>query len=141
MDKVDIDVIVWNGPTGEDNKLRRHAALFLIEPGKRKGDAVQVRGSPTTFEVICMEGYNPDTSINIASRCHICQVPKPLLEVRSICMATPANNDDNGWNCQNFVGDMLNRLVSNKMITVADKDAAVDFMVDAILEGADQNKS
>lgn len=86
------------------------------------------------------QGYKPFSSDTLVGRKHICQVSKSQEEVRNICLYTPVNNREDGWNCQNFVGDMLNRLVDHGVITEAEKDLAIDFMTDVILQGVDQDR-
>ncbi|EGE04969.1 hypothetical protein TEQG_03813 [Trichophyton equinum CBS 127.97] len=140
MNKVDIEVMVYRGSLGEDHKLRRHAALLIIQPGSRTGDLVHVSGAPCSFQAVCYQGYKPFSSDTLVGRKHICQVSKSQEEVRNICLYTPVNNREDGWNYQNFVGDMLNRLVDHGVITEAEKDLVIDFMTDAILQGVDQDR-
>lgn len=140
MNKVDIEILVHRGDPGKDDKLHRHPSILLIEPNAKTGDLVHIRGTTGTFQAACYEGYDPLSSSKLVGDKHICQISKPREEVRNICLSTPVNNRENGWNCQNFVGDVLNRLVAHGVITTAEKDAAIDFMTDIILQGVDQDK-
>lgn len=53
-------------------------------------------------------------------------------------LSTPIRNGDADWNCQNWVGDALGRLVRKGFISGVQKEEGIDAMVDAVLEGADE---
>ncbi|CAL5866468.1 uncharacterized protein PFLUO_LOCUS676 [Penicillium psychrofluorescens] len=43
------------------------------------------------------------------------------------------------WNCQNWVGDVLARLVATDYLDSAERNRGLDGMVDAILEAKDED--
>ncbi|KAL2376099.1 hypothetical protein RJ035_008117, partial [Blastomyces gilchristii] len=49
----------------------------------------------------------------------------------------PVNNNLDDWNCQNWVGEALQRLVENNVISAEQISVALDGMVDLLLEGRD----
>ena len=58
--------------------------------------------------------------------------------VRMAVMSTPINNGDMDWNCQNWVGDVLGRLVRKGMLSDEDRERGVDLMVEGVLEARDE---
>lgn len=52
------------------------------------------------------------------------------------CLRTPVRNgrDDLDWNCQNWVGEALTELVEIGCVTEKERSAAIDEMVDVILD-------
>ena len=58
--------------------------------------------------------------------------------VRGAVMSTPINNGALDWNCQNWVGDALGRLVVRGLLQRQEREAGIDRMVEVCLEGADE---
>ena len=58
--------------------------------------------------------------------------------VRMAVMSTPINNGDMDWNCQNWVGDVLGRLVRKGMLSDEDRERGGDLMVEGVLEARDE---
>lgn len=61
--------------------------------------------------------------------------------VRTAIVCTPINNsglDWMDWNCQNWVGDVLGRMVKRGMITEADREEGIERMVEGVLEAKDE---
>ncbi|KAI1939094.1 hypothetical protein LOZ66_003174 [Ophidiomyces ophidiicola] len=137
MPETFIEIIVWRGFPNNDDKTTRHAALFIREEGAESGDVLHTSGAPQHFVLQAMLGYQPATSDRLTGTVRVAKVSQTLDSIRAIAETTPINNCENGWNCQNWVGDALNKLVENNVITVSEKSNAIDLMVDILLEGAD----
>ncbi|KAJ6263963.1 hypothetical protein Dda_0100 [Drechslerella dactyloides] len=58
---------------------------------------------------------------------------------RSIVANTDVNNGERAWNCQNFVGDALQRVQRHHLITEEEYLGAINQMTTIILEAIDQD--
>jgi hypothetical protein len=76
-------------------------------------------------------------------------IPLPLLpqkatipeipKLRATVASTPIPaGGERDWNCQNWVGDVLARLVTAGYLDSAGRNRGLDGMVDAILEAKDE---
>jgi hypothetical protein len=51
----------------------------------------------------------------------------------SCIQTTPVDNTTRGWNCQNWIGDALKRMVLKSWISSTDESNAVSTMVDVVM--------
>ncbi|RPA72352.1 hypothetical protein BJ508DRAFT_419512 [Ascobolus immersus RN42] len=61
------------------------------------------------------------------------------VDFEHICEYTPVNNRERGWNCQSWVGDVLQRAVEQGVLRVPDVDKAVGALADCLLEATAGN--
>lgn len=58
-------------------------------------------------------------------------------DLLAVIRNTPINNAERGWNCQNWIGDALQMLEAEGLLSHGAVQAAGDAMVDTILEAKD----
>lgn len=60
--------------------------------------------------------------------------------IKAVIYATPIRNgrSDLDWNCQNWVGEALARLVDSGYVSAAQRDQALDKMIDVCMEAGDE---
>lgn len=58
--------------------------------------------------------------------------------IRGAVMTTPINNGPLDWNCQNWVGDALGRLVRRGFLQRQEREVGIDRMVEVCLDAADE---
>ncbi|PGH33456.1 hypothetical protein GX50_03691 [[Emmonsia] crescens] len=133
-----VNILVWRGGVGDDFKSTRHAALFFIQDGNKKGgDMVHVSGTSRNFVFQIREGYQPETSSNLAGRVHVALLPHTMEALRAKSQQVPINNAEDEWNCQHWVGEALQKFVGDGLITAEVRAKAVDEMVDIALQAID----
>ncbi|KAJ5624534.1 hypothetical protein N7510_000843 [Penicillium lagena] len=130
----------------------RHTALFFQFPEKETGSEPDLKSS--LMEIVGSHGFftfservNWDIPINSTELARI--IPLSLLpqkatipeipKLRATVASTPIPADgEQDWNCQNWVGDVLARLVAAEYLDSAERNRGLDGMVDAILEAKDE---
>ena len=118
-------------------KYRHTALFFMFADGSTT--ALHLNGSPGDFTFEPMDGYRPDNSIRLVRRIDVGEVRdfvSPEL-IRGVVTRTPISKDMD-WNCQNWVGDALARMVKNQYLTESERHTAIDTMVTVILEAKDE---
>ncbi|KAL1855072.1 hypothetical protein Plec18167_004475 [Paecilomyces lecythidis] len=119
----------------------RHTALHLIFPDATQS-IMHVLGTDGMFNFQERENYDPSTSPLYVKSARVADIPdiiSPAL-IKLIILMTPVKNqlEDMPWNCQNWVGDALSRLVAYNYVTEADRERAIDEMVTACFEAEDE---
>ena len=76
----------------------------------------------------------------IANVVRVAEIPGHVspTAIRGAVMSTPINNGALDWNCQNWVGDALGRLVVRGFLQKREREIGIDRMVEVCLEGADE---
>ena len=130
----------------------RHTALFFESPTESTTGSttasttasttlMHVTGAHGFFQFEEVDGYIADQSRTLAKRILVANLPDTLsaASLSAIISNTPVRNrrEDADWNCQNWVGDALTRLVSYGHLDASQREAAIDKMVDACLEAKD----
>ncbi|KAL2359169.1 hypothetical protein RJZ56_007995 [Blastomyces dermatitidis] len=136
MSQTTIGLLVYRGANGNDSKPTRHTSIFF-QTDTTTGTVVHATGPVRNFRVEILQGYNPLTSSTLAGRVIVGATPQCLDTLQALVAQVPVNNDLDDWNCQNWVGEALQRLVENKVISAGQKSVALDGMVDLLLEGRD----
>lgn len=119
----------------------RHTALhFRFADGERT--TMHIKGAHGFFEFERITEYKPEESKGLAKLIPVATIPDTVsrASITTAIYLTPMRNgrDDGDWNCQNWVGDALARLVANGYISVAQRDAAIDEMIEVCLEAKDE---
>ncbi|KAJ3571332.1 hypothetical protein NPX13_g5412 [Xylaria arbuscula] len=118
---------------------KRHTAIHMIS---EKGEhfMYHIRGSQRDFSFEARRGYNPTESNTFAKRIPIEWLAHPLAaaEMGTILSNVPIDNRGDGYNCQQWVGDALDHLVAEKLLSRKAVDGAIDGMVDAIMDAKDE---
>lgn len=86
-----------------------------------------------------MDNYNPEQSRRLVSKIPVAELQDWITEVSlKGVVQEPQKNGEMYWNCQNWVGDALARMVSSGYLTAAQRASAIDLMTDACLEAQDE---
>ncbi|KAJ5116210.1 hypothetical protein N7456_000558 [Penicillium angulare] len=119
-----------------------NASLAIDEESTHvKTSVMEVVGSPGFFTFSERLNWGIPTSTNIARVIPVATIDSSGLEMRDIISKTQIANGEveTDWNSQNWVGDVLDRLVSAGLLDVEKKERGVDDMIEAVLEAADEN--
>lgn len=118
----------------------RHTALFVSKDNEREGDILHITGGSPSFSFERRQQEDPTTIKTFVKKIPV----EPLVnsptkgQLVSRIMTTPVKNSDPSWNCQNWVGDALDRLVQGNWITSRTSSDAIGLMADVIIEARDE---
>ncbi|CBF87485.1 uncharacterized protein ANIA_09369 [Aspergillus nidulans FGSC A4] len=134
-------ILVYKGDPLDYSEYRHTALYFQFASSSRS--IMHVIGCPGLFRFAHARGAGIDpANVGILAKVvPVTDIPTKIGE-DSICQTverTPIRNgrDDLDWNCQNWVGDALARLVDRGWITQEHREDAIDKMADACLEARD----
>ena len=89
-----------------------------------------------------LDDYRPEESRKLTHKLPVAEIQDSIseLSIRDVVSKTPINNDpeEADWNCQNWVGDALARMVNNGYFNAFQRASAIDQMTDACLEAEDE---
>lgn len=122
---------------GKDYKKPRHASLFFHPIDEDEGTIVHAAGLKGAFAVERKSGYDPRRSARLVGEVSVAKVKREIPTLVNIARQASSNNEDAGWNCQNWVGEALMFLVNANVLGKRDRSEALDKMVDLLLEAAD----
>lgn len=126
-----------------DAYIYRHVGLYIQT---FRGDVLVKRQfletSGATGSFVKQDVPDCDPLQETGSCGHVQVATRPMTSeadsiLRNTIWSTPLKNDDRSWNCQNWVGDALHRCVDAACLTRAQMEAALDGMVDILLEATD----
>lgn len=138
-------ILVWVGEP-LDYPRYRHAAIYVEfddreNRNRNNGTLFHVIGTLGLFDFRENPGYNPAGDSTLRKKVEVGRVPDQVSPptLRSVLAVTNVrnSNQDADWNCQNWVGDALRRLVGLGWLSSEQMDVALDAMVDACLEAED----
>ncbi|OJJ38032.1 hypothetical protein ASPWEDRAFT_307648 [Aspergillus wentii DTO 134E9] len=114
----------------------RHTALFFEFPSYSL--LMHITGAQGFFEFQKQEDYDPRNSRKLASLIKVDDISDSFTptSIESIVSTTPIRNGraDRDWNCHNWVGEALNRLIEAGSLEFSKREAAVDKMIDICME-------
>ncbi|EEH41496.1 hypothetical protein PAAG_03059 [Paracoccidioides lutzii Pb01] len=120
----------------------RHASLFI-----RFGDELpdcgtlfHITGAQRSFQFEEQPGYNPLKSSKLRNMVEVGDISAQVSNVRFILATTRVRNgiEDADWNCQNWVGDALQKFVEQRWLRAEQRDVAIDHMVQTCLQATDE---
>ncbi|KAJ5551007.1 hypothetical protein N7535_001054 [Penicillium sp. DV-2018c] len=129
-----ISILVYKGAPVDFSKYR-HTALHAQYP-TGESDWLHVVGAHPFFK-FQQDSKNPVSEAPIAM-IPVCIAPESLSKVmiHMVCASTPVRNTnrDRDWNCQNWVGEALAKLVKVGCLSEEERRVAIGKMVEIILE-------
>lgn len=135
-----ISVVVFRGDP-VDWAMYRHTALH-VQYADGEDMILHVTGAHPFFEYTPMKNHPKDLNMTIVASILVSNLPDWITKsmIQNACAATPVRNDPRhtDWNCQNWVGEALTRLVAIGCVTETERSGAVSQMVDACLEAEDE---
>ncbi|RMD39712.1 hypothetical protein DV735_g5421, partial [Chaetothyriales sp. CBS 134920] len=134
-------IVVFRGDP-VDLQSTRHTALFVNEGSQLYGDLVHVTGSSGFYEFERKSEINPLTSRSFLNKIPVTPIANSPTKEQLLeeIKKTRINNSTHAWNCQNWVGDALNRVAAKGWISSQSKSSAIDAMVDVIIDAEDEQK-
>lgn len=138
-----LTILVFAGAPAGDPKSA-HASLYLEDAGSGKngGSHFQLTGRHPLFRLERRDAYNPNSVANLCGKVPVGQVPSTVTksEIRAAFVETQIKNgmEDADWNCRNWVGDVLQRMIVHKWVTKDERDKALDKMIDSCLDIEDE---
>ncbi|KAJ5188635.1 hypothetical protein N7491_004955 [Penicillium cf. griseofulvum] len=131
---IQISLLVYKGVPVDFSKYR-HTALHALSPDGQY-DWLHVVGAHPFFE-FQKDSENPISEQPIAW-IPVCTAPESVTKAKIIlaCASTSVrnSNNDRDWNCQNWVGEALTKLVKIGCLTSQERGVAINKMVEIILE-------
>ncbi|KAL4923130.1 uncharacterized protein BDV17DRAFT_296665 [Aspergillus undulatus] len=132
-------ILIYKGDPLDYSEYRHTALYFHFASGSRS--IMHVVGCPGLFRFSHNIDTDPGSVGILAKVVPVTEIPTDIGE-DSICETvtrTPIRNGrlDLDWNCQNWVGDALKRLVERGWITSEVREGAIDKMADICLEAGD----
>lgn len=98
----------------------KHWGLFIDEENQKNKTVLQVKGSDGQFR------YQPETkdvrtSPDLLELIYICNVDvTKATNIQKIASETAVHNDIGGWNCQDYVLDLMELLEEKRVLNGAD---------------------
>ncbi|OQE17624.1 hypothetical protein PENSTE_c020G09916 [Penicillium steckii] len=137
---IKVSILVFKGDPLDYTKYR-HTALFFEFPNGSTC-TMHVEGAAGFFEFKTIDNYNPERSRSLTNKLIVAVLQDHISEeaIRGVVSRTPVKNtrQDMDWNCQNWVGDALARMVNSGHLNAAQKASAIDRMTDACLDAVDE---
>ncbi|KKK26881.1 hypothetical protein ARAM_001224 [Aspergillus rambellii] len=136
-------ILIYKGEPLDYTEYRHTALYFQFASQSRS--IMHIIGCQGLFQFSNNVNCDPSTLGNLVQVVPVTDIPTSIGEdsIRETVSRTPIRNGrlDLDWNCQNWVGDALNRLVHRGWITVEQRADAIDKMADACLEAHDDSDS
>ncbi|RHZ51901.1 hypothetical protein CDV55_103708 [Aspergillus turcosus] len=104
----------------QDDGVYKHWALFIDEP-QADETLLNVRGSDGRFR------YEPEKrddrhSETLVEQVYLCEVDVAKANtIRDVARKVPVHNEISGWNCQDYVLDLLDELEESKVMDTEDE--------------------
>ncbi|RDW84038.1 uncharacterized protein DSM5745_04364 [Aspergillus mulundensis] len=134
-------ILVYKGDPLDYSEYRHTALYFQFASSNRS--IMHVIGCPGLFRFSHAHGSDIDpASVGILAKViPVTEIASDIGEesIRQTVERTPICNgrDDLDWNCQNWVGDALARLVDRGWLDAETREDGIDKMADACLEAKD----
>jgi hypothetical protein len=117
----------------------RHTALFF-EFAAGTTTLIHIRGAYGIFSLEEKTHYDPEASRSLAGKIPVAELPDSIstASIKSTVISTPIKNSDREWNCQNWVGDALSRLVKHGFLDPERRITGFNKMIDVCMEAKDE---
>ena len=101
---------------------------------------VHITGPNRGYQLESRDNYDPAASRRFAKEVPVARIVTPTTKAQlaTFIFQTPINNSSLEFNCQTWVGDVLQRLAGAGYITKEACDNGIDGMVDATMEARDE---
>lgn len=134
-----ISIAVFKGEPLDYMEFRHTSLYFKFSDGTET--LAHVKGSHGFFNYEA-ESTDPTKINGLDTQFYVATVPADVnkQQILDACRTTPVRNDPQhkDWNCQNWVGEALQKLVEINCITSQKRKEALDRMTDIILEAKDE---
>ncbi|ORY62995.1 uncharacterized protein BCR38DRAFT_485769 [Pseudomassariella vexata] len=132
----DLHILIFKGQPRDIQSTRVTNLQIKANDANQTRMTFQLDGSPGNYWVDEQRDQPSAMSRpNLVRKLHIAtvQTTTPLdMNIRDVIMSVPMRNDEPDWNCQNWVGDVIDGLRDAGLITSDEAHASVDAMVNII---------
>lgn len=139
--KTHLSILVHKGDPLDYQMYRHTTLLFQLDQNDAHAMLVEVVGPNGEFQFETREVANPHESPGLAKEVDVGCLPKSTTAdcMVEILKTVPIENLDREFNCQVWVERALSTLRDLEYLSSEDYERAIDSMVDAIAERADDD--
>lgn len=141
-DNIYLSIIVFTGVPHDFMKYR-HVGIQCLLSEQQWVTFFHVEGAPQRFLIQELPNYDGTQSQRFAKQVNVgyLQVPMTLSQLRELMFSMEPDNSSAEYNCQNWVGMALEKLVSSNYLTQQEVSDAIDDMAAAILEATQEDQA
>jgi hypothetical protein len=101
---------------------------------------IHIIGPNMAYVLQTRDNYDPSMSLKFAKEVSVGRLTTPMTKAQlaSLIYQTPINNSSREFNCQTWVGDVLQRLATTAYLTQEDCDGGIARMVGATMEAKEE---
>ncbi|KAF2245136.1 hypothetical protein BU26DRAFT_433955, partial [Trematosphaeria pertusa] len=134
-----LSIIIYVGEPLDYQKYR-HTALCLRPSDGAASIIIHIIGPNMAYQLKTRDNYNSTTSRKFAKEVLVRTLTTPITKAQLVALIyqTPVNNLSREFNCQTWVGDVLQNLAKAGYVTRGACDSSINAMVDAIIEAKEE---
>lgn len=132
---VSLSIIIYKG-SPIDASQYRHTALFLEVPNTSPL-LLHITGATGFFQAEVKLGEDPSKSKKFVMKIPVGEIQGEKTAIESTIKSVVINNTDRSWNCQNWIGDTLEKLSDQQWIPSDACFKAIDAMAGVIVDAPD----
>ncbi|KAL6713999.1 hypothetical protein ACLMJK_008493 [Lecanora helva] len=128
-----ISIIVYRGQPIDAIKQRHTALLVSLPDGLESLMHIQGRSTMFTFEARPVR--DPEKSPRFLEKIQVAELKgQTYSEIMAVIGKTPIHNIYSAYNCHNWIGYALQRLVDKGWITSDERTNGIEAMVDVVVD-------
>lgn len=133
-----VSAIVFKQPEKSDYQKLRHTALWFEPVGGGTTVFCNATGEQGAFAFEKRENYNPLNAAKYAGRVKVGTMRKAMtyLDLERKMRSVPCRNEDEEFNCQNWVDDAVKKLSQDGYLTNEEYEVSMSEMIDITMKAA-----
>lgn len=138
-------IFVFAGSPADEDAKSPHTSLYVEHAGdgENKGTNFEVTGNHPVFRLERRDDYDPSTAANLRKKVLVGDMPRVASrsEIGVLFAESSMKNsfEDADWNCRNWVGDVLQRMVDRQWLMRDQRESALDTMIEICLDIEDED--